>query len=124
MLSLAEEASPLGTAAGAIFTVSMRGGATVGRWKGFWRRSSRSVFWCARKMLRAVADAFNRVAEIYCWMMRVLTDWDEEDAASADNWAMFRAPEKLTHRRQNFSRAGKARGRIAVVQEEDCDLHW
>lgn len=45
-------------------------------------------------------------------------------AASADDRAMFRAPEKFSSpRRQNFSRAGKTRGR-AAVQEEDCDLHW
>ena len=43
MLSLAEEASPLGTAAGAIVAVSMKVGFTVGRWECFWRRRSRSA---------------------------------------------------------------------------------
>lgn len=63
MLSLAEEASPLGTAAGAIVAVSVRVAFTVGRWECFWRRRI-AVSGCdGRKMLRAVADAFNRVAE-------------------------------------------------------------
>lgn len=63
MLSLAEEASPLGTAEGAIVAVSMRGGFAVGRWECFWRRRSRSVA-VREKDASSRRGAFNRVAEI------------------------------------------------------------
>jgi hypothetical protein len=62
MLSLAEEASPLGTAEGAIVAVSMRGGFAVGRWECLWRRISRSVAVMEKDALSR-RDAFNRVAE-------------------------------------------------------------